>query len=975
MSDFIDTIWSQFGVETQEHIEEIELNLVETERSGATPELVGSLFRSFHSLKGLGTAVDMNSFSRLAHRAEDILGVVREGDFPLNSDVISLLLAVLDEIKVLRHGVVASHTNADANPQLLEHLAETFSSMEPHRVSPAVLPPDEQPSPVILQVDPEMLLYFLELSREKMVALSSLLGSHCLEPEARDLSFDTALGKLVSAEIDQLGYAAEVMEFYNLAEALKNVLTAVQEHGQRYNEKLGEIRKRLLELYDQLRYIESLSGNVDAGANALQALMADSMHVNIRQLFATVENHLDALQQAYREGDALAAASSLHATLSALNSHLIFFVPHENCTIILMLIDVFSRAARGELHIFSEIIEMTREEVAAVMDQYFDCSVEGICLKECGDIDLKIQRLNDYIWAYESGSNAGNPVDALRHSMAGLSIGPELIKILSPANARDLMQALEHGEQIYEVKVYLESNEEMAALFLAWIDSSGSRIITNRSVFIDGKNWYEMLMVSPLHRTGIRESLAVFDPYGACLRLKPGGTNPEDGEEQTKPMEENSDLHQPSAFTADTSSNVIRVQGESLDKFINLIGEMVLVQSRLHHIIHDERLNMVIARLKQQTNGDCLDSVALLDLVEEHRRDLLETDHLLHNSIGRLQESAIGLRVVPVEIVFKRLPRVVRDLGRSHGKKIRLEMNGQEVRIDKAMVEILADPLLHMVRNSVDHGIEAPDARTAAGKSVEAVIRVSAVQRSNSIVLEIYDDGAGIDTDKVLLKAVERGLVTEDAGAALPREEILRFVFQPGFSTAAVVTETSGRGVGMDVVMTNVMSMGGTIDVASTPGHGTTFTLRMPLSVAVQNVLIVEVSGHTLALPCRYVAEVVDITADELQTVRGEQGVLLRGAYLALHRLGALLGYQVPPRVRSDRIAVVLSNGLQTIGLEVDRVVRRQELFVKDIHSSVAALPGVGGASILGNGRVVLILDGEDLLRMAARSAESDRQL
>jgi chemotaxis protein histidine kinase CheA len=217
----------------------------------------------------------------------------------------------------------------------------------------------------------------------------------------------------------------------------------------------------------------------------------------------------------------------------------------------------------------------------------------------------------------------------------------------------------------------------------------------------------------------------------------------------------------------------------------------------------------------------------------------------------------------------------------------------------------------------------------------------------------------------VLAKAIERGLVPKELAASLARETILRFIFEPGFSTAAVVTETSGRGVGMDVVMTNVMRLGGSITVDSTIGRGSTFILEMPLSAAIQEVLMVEVAGTILALPGRYVAEVVEIAADDLQSVRGEQAILLRGAFLPLHRLSALLGYPTAAAKRSDGIAVVLTNGSQTIGLAVDKVLYRQELFIKDIQESVTSIPGVGGASVLGNGRVVLILDGEDLLRIA----------
>ena len=326
----------------------------------------------------------------------------------------------------------------------------------------------------------------------------------------------------------------------------------------------------------------------------------------------------------------------------------------------------------------------------------------------------------------------------------------------------------------------------------------------------------------------------------------------------------------------------------------------------------------------------------------------------------------MALRVVPMETVFKRFPRLVRDLAQSQGKRIRLDQTGQEVKIDKAMVEVLSDPLMHMVRNSADHGIESPEERRATGKSEEAQILINALQQGSRVIVQVSDDGRGIDTEKVRKKAVDRGLVKEADSLHLSQEEIFNFLFLPGFSTAEKVTETSGRGVGMDVVRNNVMRLGGKIHIKSELGKGSMFTLEMPLSAAVQEVMLVSVAGQTLALPGRYVAEVVEIENGSVQSVKGRQAVLLRGAFLPLVYMGDLLGFD---RVATDkaryRAAVVVSNGQQMVGIEVDQMIGRRELFVKDIHPRLAALPGVGGASIMGDGKVVLILDGESLLRLA----------
>jgi chemotaxis protein histidine kinase CheA len=352
-----------------------------------------------------------------------------------------------------------------------------------------------------------------------------------------------------------------------------------------------------------------------------------------------------------------------------------------------------------------------------------------------------------------------------------------------------------------------------------------------------------------------------------------------------------------------------------LDQFMNQIGEMVLVRGQLAHIIGDQRVREGLHRLRHGQEGHLKDPQSqLADLqqvaesLDDQLRRLQETDALIQGALSRLQDSVMGLRVVPVELVFKRFPRMVRDLALAQGKQIRLELIGQEVKIDKAMVESLADPLLHMVRNSADHGVEKPEERRQAGKPDEAVIRIQAEQQGSRIMIRVIDDGKGIDPERVRRKAVDRGLVKEEDSLQMSKEDILSFIFRPAFSTADVVTETSGRGVGMDVVRTSVMRLGGTIHLDSEVGRGTTFTMQMPLSAAVQEVLLVNTANQTMAIPGRYVAELVEVSPDEYQTVKGRTAILLRGNFLPIVRLEEVLGYP-PAEKQSHRYVVVLSDG------------------------------------------------------------------
>jgi chemotaxis protein histidine kinase CheA len=277
--------------------------------------------------------------------------------------------------------------------------------------------------------------------------------------------------------------------------------------------------------------------------------------------------------------------------------------------------------------------------------------------------------------------------------------------------------------------------------------------------------------------------------------------------------------------------------------------------------------------------------------------------------------------------------------------------------------------MLHMVRNAVDHGIETPDERRAAGKPERARLTLSAAQRGSEIAIEIGDDGRGLDGAAIRAKAVDRGLVTAARAANLDDAEAFQFIFAAGLSTAAAITETSGRGVGMDVVLTTVRRFGGDIAIRSERGNGTVFTLTLPVSAALQNALIVRVADQSLAIPERNVAAVTEVEPSAIRRIGTERSILYRQAALPLYDLGALLGMadQASGKRAAAQPVIVASNGRHLVGFEVAAIEHRQELLLRDLHPLLAQFPGIGGASVLGDGRVVLVLDGDELIQLAAR--------
>ncbi len=387
------------------------------------------------------------------------------------------------------------------------------------------------------------------------------------------------------------------------------------------------------------------------------------------------------------------------------------------------------------------------------------------------------------------------------------------------------------------------------------------------------------------------------------------------------------------ARSAQVSS--IRVDLDRIDRLVNMVGELVITQSMLSQQTADlpeERYVSVVRGLEE---------LAL------HTRDL--------------QESVMAIRMQPVKSVFARMPRLVRDLSSKLDKKVRLEIVGENTEVDKTVVEEISDPITHMIRNSLDHGLEGPDDRRAAGKSEEGVIRLAAEHRSGRILITIRDDGRGINREVVLRKARERGIIAPDQ--QLADEDIDNLIFAPGFSTAEAVTDVSGRGVGMDVVRRNVQALGGRVSIQSTPGEGTFFTMTLPLTLAVMDGMIVASGGEKYVLPITAIVECLRPQRNAINRLpNGQEVVHVRGEYIPLVFL--CRAFKLGDAIQDPSQALVVlvdTDRFGRIGIVVDELLGQQQVVIKSLEANYDPVPGISGATILGNGRVAAILDVEGL--------------
>lgn len=468
-------------------------------------------------------------------------------------------------------------------------------------------------------------------------------------------------------------------------------------------------------------------------------------------------------------------------------------------------------------------------------------------------------------------------------------------------------------------------------------------------------------------------------------------------------------------------AETLRVDIERLDQLMNLAGQLVINKARfvqiseglrgvtqlktLSHSLANaftlvERLSANLSTARREADGcPILESMTtntrqLRDDLEGIQRevdrlsnvrglvsDLSEAVHQLDRAADGIQKSVMDTRMVPIGPLFGRFKRVVRDLTRGSDKEVQLEIRGEKTELDKRMIDELGDPLIHMVRNSVDHGVESPADRVAAGKPRMGTVKLDAFHRGNRIVIQITDDGRGLNPERIRDKAIAKGLITEADAERMTNQQIFQLIWEPGFSTAEKVTEVSGRGMGMDIVRSKIEELNGTVELDSKPGQGTIFTIRLPLTMAILPTLLCRICGDVFAIPVESVVEIVRFKRSELSTVRGKQTAMVRGRVVSVVTLAEMFIWNRPPADgfvepdNSDVTLVVIGIDDREAGLIVHGLIGEEDIVIKSMSDNYRNVEGIAGASILGDGRVSLILDVGAVLEMACRTRGTQRNI
>jgi two-component system chemotaxis sensor kinase CheA len=455
-------------------------------------------------------------------------------------------------------------------------------------------------------------------------------------------------------------------------------------------------------------------------------------------------------------------------------------------------------------------------------------------------------------------------------------------------------------------------------------------------------------------------------------------------------------------------TETLRVDIERLDQLMNLAGQLVINKARFQQIGDKlkktisgrqsrnvlNNVNTVLAKMAESgENGiqQDLDTIRgqarrLQQDMEEIRRDLdalaavrgtvndlFETIHLLDRVSDGIQQSVMDTRMLPIGPLFQRFKRVIRDISRSNGKNIRLDINGEKTELDKRMIDELGDPLIHMVRNSADHGIESPEVRLAAGKPEQGTVSLDAFHRGNSIYIRVCDDGKGLDSERIKAKALERGLISQVEAERMTKQQIFQLIWEPGLSTAEKVTEVSGRGMGMDIVKSKIELLNGTVELDSEMGKGTTVTIKLPLTLAILPSLMVSIDGDIFAMPLESVVEIINVSPKDISTIHRQPTARVRGRVVSMVELCEVFSWhQGGARSQNENAAdnpastlVIINENGSELGLAVDHVIGEQDIVIKSMAENYRNVQGVAGASILGDGRVSLILDLVALIDMA----------
>lgn len=983
-------LFADFIAEAKEHLETIEPNLLELEKTPDNLALLNDIFRPMHSLKGASGFLGLNRINQLAHKSENILDELRKGSMVVTSEIMDVILASTDALRQMIDNLEVTNAEGDVE---IEHIMAQIDAIMAGDSAP-------QPEPAVSQ-EAAPLAEDAPLAAEAHEPVAEAEVSPAEGDDNPGLSTKEWVAALPCGEPYALTAFGEghlkdfIDESYEIIASLNDGLLELEENPTGRDDLVNDL----------FRFFHNMKGNSGIiGYNELNALTheAETLLNNVRQgkitpshelidLLLLVADVMEGLVQKIEVASGQATPFDTSPVIKQLQQVLAggaISLPEE-----LLAAQHGSGMAGKGSDAQNEVPEEETPPVEVVNPTIIPVGSEG------DDVEVfrvtvrqQIEIIRAALATLQKDGSHKESIDAVYRCLIAVRnacsfVGQTEIKVYAERTAGIVDQGRTSGID-FGLMVDLLSQE------VSIIDDMVQKALDEGKINTDADSSAQVsesdsVPEAPAKTPEVQSTSAVTaPPKPESVKQQPapspGGevktestpktsarpsppapfapaqaaqTAPAPASAAAKPKPTASAAKAASAAApageAHKSSSTIRVDHERLDHLMNLIGELIINRNRY----------TLIAR-SLEGGGENVN-------ISEVAQSLSETTYAMARISDDLQDTIMKVRMVPVSSVFSRFPRLVRDLSRKSGKEVDLIMEGEETELDKSVVEVIGDPLVHLIRNSVDHGIESEDVRLAAGKAPKGKVTLRAFHKGNSVAIEIEDDGKGIDPDKMREVAIRKGVITPEEAAQLDDREAMELIFAPGFSSAEKITDISGRGVGMDVVRTNIKNLKGSVNTYSEVGKGTRFTLSLPLTLAIIDALMVNVSGQMYAIPLDAVSETTKIEFERLTDVKGRKAVTLRGEVLGIVELSEMLGLPRTDPLPDVLSVVVIHDNERRLGLVVDQLLERQEIVIKPLGAYLGDLKGISGATIMGDGSVILILDPHEIYLMSTSKAVS----
>ena len=975
--DFMDPeIFSDFIIESREHLESIEPNLLELEKAPGNLDLLNEIFRPMHSLKGASGFMGLNKINVLAHRSENILDELRKGTMNVSSDIMDVILSATDALRQMIDNLESSGVEGDVDTTaIVETLDALMAGGGVLAAAPAPAAPPEASTqaasaPAVNEAPPAP-----EPVVETVVeAVAEPAPAPAPTPIADDLPADKqawldSLTKLPTYKLTAFGEAHLkdfIDESIEIIAELNNGLLKLEGGGSASEDLVNDLFRYFHNLkgnsgiigYSELNRLtheaETLLNFVRKGEMQISTDLVDLLLITVDMLDSliacinttegsatpynvkTLEEKLEKASSGqgvempfHKEGSAPAEKAVAEAapaeTLQVIDSEL-----SED-------LEVFNSTMAQQKQTIAEALQELEKD--GLQQEYVDALYRSLTTiqNSCNYMGFEEAKVYATITAgivdqgRKTGLDFSMMVDMMGQETAILyELIDKALANLSPAATSAAPEAKAQPAPAAPAS----SPAEPKPVAEAKPQASAVAPETKPEVAAP---------VAATPTPPASEAAAPAAPAAAKPASAPAPASPASPATPATPAASPAAAKAPDAPKA---SSTIRVDHEKLDQLMNQISELIIIRNRY---------SMLARQLEDNHNVDN----------SEVAQSLSETTYSLARISDDLQDTIMKVRMVPVSTVFTRFPRLVRDLSRKSGKDVELIMEGEETELDKSVVEVIGDPLVHLIRNSMDHGVELAEDRIAVGKPAQGKVWLRAFHRGNSVAIEIEDDGKGIDPVKMRAVAVKKGLMTAEEANQLDDHEAIELIFAPGFSSAEKITDISGRGVGMDVVRTNIKNLKGSVSISSEINKGTRITLSLPLTLAIIDALMIEIAGDMYAIPLDSVSETTKIESARLTDVKGRKAVTLRGEVLGIMDLCGLLGMPSGDMDREVLSVVVIHDNGRRLGLVVDRLQERQEIVIKPLGEYLGNIDGISGATILGDGSVILILDPHEIYLLA----------